>query len=70
VVAKGVAVRLGAESIQAAPAVGIALDLGEGTFDLGQAGGVVLQLVLEGEDVAVADARSFLEALDGGTAGG
>ena len=48
------------QALDASTAKGIALDLTKGPFNLRYSRRVVLLLVLEGEDVAVLDARGLL----------
>lgn len=52
------------QALNAGTTKGIALDLTKGPFDLRYPGRVVFLLLLEGEDVAVLDARGLLQTLD------
>lgn len=64
------AFRFGPKPHQSARTNCIALDFGKRALDLGQAGGIVLQLLLEGENVAILDTRSSLQSLNRGAASG
>lgn len=53
----------------ASAAIGVALDFGQRSLNVGNLGGVILVLLLEGKDIAVLHAGCLLKSFDGGATG-